>query len=451
MKTGGHMKEFELKTNLNTVIDFEGLLEKEIEVSGMIQNLRVLAWGAFLILRTPRYTIQTVLDGTKVNVPPAELKVESVVRLKGTVMKASIKDKSISPRDYEIHVTHVEVISAPSVESLPVDTTKKEMNIGLDTKFDLRPLTLRHTRDRAIFRIAATICLEFETFLSSIGFTRINSPKIVFAGAEGGANVFKINYFDRTAYLTQSPQFYKQMMVGVFGRVFEIGPVFRAEEHDTSRHLNEYISLDFEMGYIESFYDLIQVEANLLKAIIARIAKDCQAEVELLGITLPKLERIVTMKFSEVHETIYKEYGKDYRSEKDLAPEEEKMICEYALKNWGTEFLFVTHYPTVKRPFYAKEDPENREETLSFDLLFRGLEITTGGQRLDKIGDYLEKMGRLGMKAELFESYLQAFRFGMPPHGGLGLGLERLTAMFCGLSNIKEASLFPRDQKRITP
>ncbi|MBN1410755.1 MAG: aspartate--tRNA(Asn) ligase [Spirochaetales bacterium] len=445
------MKEMELKTNLGTEIDFNGLAEKEIELTGMIQNLRVLAWGAFLILRTPRYTIQTVIDANNINIPPSELKVESVVKIRGIVKTAKIKDKAISPADHEIHVSHIDVISAPTLEAMPVDTTKKEMNLGLDTKFDLRPLTLRHTRERAIFRIAATICMEFGNYLDSIGFTRINSPKIVFAGAEGGANVFKLEYFERNAFLAQSPQFYKQMMVGVFGRVFEIGPVFRAEEHDTSRHLNEYISLDFEMGFIDSFYDLIQVEANLLRAIIARIAKDCAAEVALLGITLPKLEKVVTVKFSEVHEIIFNEYKKDYRNEKDLAPEEEKLISEYALKNWDTEFLFVTHYPTVKRPFYAMEDPENPEETLSFDLLFRGMEITTGGQRLHLLDTYLTKMKKLGMDPEAFESYLQAFRYGMPPHGGLGLGLERLTAMFCGLANIKEASLFPRDQKRLTP
>jgi nondiscriminating aspartyl-tRNA synthetase len=240
-------------------------------------------------------------------------------------------------------------------------------------------------------------------------------------------------------------------MVGIFGRVFEIGPVFRAEEHDTSRHLNEYISMDFEMGFIDSFMDLIQVETNLLKSILKRIETDCANEVELLNIEIPLFEKIVTITIDEVHDLIFDKYQKDYRGEKDLAPEEEKLICEYAKKEWNTEFVFVTHYPSEKRPFYTMDDPEDPSKTLSFDLLFRGLEITTGGQRLHKYEDYVAKMKKLGMNIELFDSYLQTFKFGMPPHGGLGLGLERLTAQLCGLANVKEASLFPRDINRLEP
>ena len=318
-------------------------------------------------------------------------------------------------------------------------------------KFDLRPLTLRHPREKAIFKIAATICNEFENYLSSIGFIRINSPKIVSSGAEGGANIFKLDYFDRDAYLAQSPQFYKQMMVGVFGRVFEIGPVFRAEKHDTSRHLNEYISLDFEMGFINSFEDLIQIETNLLRAILNKVKKECINEIELLEIKLPDFKSIVTIKLDEAHEIVFKKYNKDFRGENDLTPEEEKLISEYAKNEWDTEFLFVTHYPSEKRPFYTMDDPKEPAKTLSFDLLFRGLEITTGGQRLHLYEDYIKKMKKLNMNIDMFKSYLQTFKFGMPPHGGLGIGLERLTAQLCGLSNVKEASLFPRDINRLEP
>ncbi|MBN1698559.1 MAG: aspartate--tRNA(Asn) ligase [Spirochaetales bacterium] len=445
------MKETALETIKERTIDFTAMKDREVVLCGMIQNIRVLSWGAFLILRTPEYTIQTILDNSTINIPPDRIPVESAVRIRGIVRDAKIKDTALWPRDAEIHATEITLISTPAVSSLPVDTTKKELNVHLDKKFDYRPLTLRHPRERAVFRVAAAICNEFGDYLASIGFTRICSPKIVYSGAEGGANIFGLDYFGREAYLTQSPQFYKQMMVGVYGRVFETGPVFRAEKHDTSRHLNEYISLDFEMGFIDGFMDLIRVEAHALNAIFGRLERDCGNEIELLGIRLPKIERIVTVEFDEVHEIVLKESGKDYRSEPDLAPEEEKLLSEYAVREWNTEFVFVTRYPSSKRPFYTMDDPDDPEKTCSFDLVFRNMEITTGGQRLHRYEDYEAKMKRLGMNVDMFGSYLQAFRFGMPPHGGLGLGLERLTAQLCGLSNIKEASLFPRDINRLEP
>jgi nondiscriminating aspartyl-tRNA synthetase len=445
------MKELKINENISSYINFSEYEGKPIEITGMIQNLRILAWGGFIILRTPNYIIQTVADKSKVSYPLDTLQVESTVKIKGILQKASIKDKSIYPRDFEIQIEGIELISSPFINPLPVDTTKKELNVELHTKFDLRPLTLRHAKQRAIFKIASVIFNEFGNYLTSIGFTRICSPKIVFSGAEGGANIFNIDYFTRKAFLAQSPQFYKQMMVGVFGRVFEEAPVFRAEKHDTSRHLNEYISLDLEMMLQNGFEDLIIVETNFLRHIFIELKKQCQVEIEMLEIEVPALDKIVTLKFSEVHEIVYNNYKKDFRNEKDLEPEEERLICEYAKKEWNTDFVFVTHYPTAKRPFYAMHDPASPEETLSFDLLFKGVEITTGGQRLFKYEDYTEKMAKLGMKTDSFESYLQTFKFGMPPHGGLGLGLERLTAQLCKLANVKEASLFPRDINRLEP
>ncbi len=445
------MKELNLTPSISSYIDFASFEGKEISLVGQIQNLRVLAWGGFIILRLPNYLVQTVVDKTKVSFPLEDLSPECTVRLTGVLAKAQIKDKALWPRDFEMQVSGIELLSSPSMNPLPVDTTKKEMNCELHTKFDMRPLTLRHPRERAIFRISSTIFNEFGESLTRAGFTRICSPKIVFSGAEGGANIFKIGYFDRVAFLAQSPQFYKQMMVGPFGRVFEEAPVFRAEEHDTSRHLNEYISLDFEMRLENGFEDIIQVEVAVLRDIFARLTRDCAPELELLGVTVPTLDKIVCIKFSEAHEIMFKETGKDFRKEVDLEPEEERTICEYAKKTWGTDFVFVTHYPSVKRPFYAADDAENPGETLSFDLLFRGIEITTGGARLFRYEDYVKKMESRDMKVELFESYLQTFKYGMPPHGGLGLGLERLTAQICGLANVKEASLFPRDIKRLEP
>lgn len=445
------MERKALKKLIDSKINLSAKVGEEISIIGQVYNLRLLSWGGFLILRTSSYYIQCVFDNKCVEVDADNLLTESTIKLTGKVKKAKIKDKALYPRDIEIEIKEIKIITKPSKLREPIDITKRELKINLDTKFDNRPYTLRHPKERAIFKIQAVILNSFSNYLTSIGFTRISSPKIVFTGAEGGSNVYKLDYFGKTAYLAQSPQFYKQMMVGVFGKVYETGTVFRAEKHNTSRHLNEYVSLDFEMQIQESFIEIIEAEANALRYIFSELAALCQPELELLDVELPELNELVLVKFDDVHEIVYEKYGKDYRGEKDLAPEEERLICEYSKKEWNSEFVFVTHYPSVKRPFYAMDDPNAPEKTLSFDLLFRGVEITTGGQRLHKYDDYVTKMKKFDLNPQKFESYLQAFKIGMPPHGGLGLGLERLTAMICNISNVKEASLFPRDINRLEP
>lgn len=241
------------------------------------------------------------------------------------------------------------------------------------------------------------------------------------------------------------------MMVGVFERVFEIGPVFRSEKHDTSRHLNEYTSVDLEMGYIEGFEELMQTETVMLREVMCCLREECLPELELLSVKLPELREIPAVRFSEAKELVAKEYHREIKDYEDFEPEEEKLLCELMQKQWGSEFVFVTHYPTKKRPFYAMESKENPEETESFDLLFRGLEITTGGQRIHAYREQVEKMERLGMNTELFESYLMMHKYGMPPHGGLGLGLERFTSRLLGQENVRRATLFPRDIGRLEP
>jgi nondiscriminating aspartyl-tRNA synthetase len=445
------VKELDFSQSLSSFIDFEALAGKETAFTGQIQNVQILAWGGFIQLRLPNYIVQCVADKKNCSYPFETLSVESVVKIRGLVAPASIKNKNLWPRNFEVQVKDLELISTPDLSELPVDVSKKNINCDLNTLFNFRPLTLRHPKQRAVFRIAGAIYNEFGNFLQSIGFTRICSPKLVSSGAEGGANLFKVAYFDRDAYLAQSPQFYKQMMVGVFGRVYEEAQAFRAEEHNTSRHLNEYISLDFEMILENGFEDIIQTEAAALGHIFSVLNENYRREFETLGTEPPVFNKIITLKFKEVHEIVLQETGKDYRNEKDLEPEEERLISEYAKKHWDSDFLFVTHYPSVKRPFYALDDPDNPEETLSFDLLFRGIEITTGGARMYKYGDYIKKMKARNMDPSGFESYLQTFKYGMPRHGGLGLGLERLNAQICGLANVKEASLFPRDLHRLEP
>jgi nondiscriminating aspartyl-tRNA synthetase len=351
----------------------------------------------------------------------------------------------------EIEVKEVRVISSPS-EHPPIDLSKKILDLHIDTNLDLRPLSLRHPAERARLKVSESMARHFAGFLRENGFTEIRTPKIGVAGAEGGANIFKVEYFDRQAYLAQSPQFYKQMGVGIYERVFEIGPVFRAEPHQTSRHINEYTSLDFEMGFISDHRDVMEMETALLKYCLKGVAEDCRYELELLEAEMPRIgDDIPVVTLAEAHKIAGDITGRDYSKEPDLEPEEERALCEYTAMEWNSEFVFVTHFPTVKRPFYTKDDPANPGTTLSFDLLFRGLEITTGGQRINDYGEQVAKMKDFGLDPEDFQSYLQAHRYGLPPHGGLAIGLERITARLLGIDNIRLTTMFPRDVKRLTP
>lgn len=439
------------KETLSKKISLIEHINNTVQLNGMIQNLRILGWGGFIILRTVDNIVQCVVDKNKIDFDLSVLKQETPVQITGKVTEAKIKDPAISPNNLEIQVENINIIHQPK-ETLPIDISKKELDLSLDTKFDFRPITLRHPKEKSIFKISSVITEGFSNYLKSQNFTQIYTPKIVFSGAEGGANIFEIEYFEKRAYLAQSPQFYKQMGVGIFERVFEIGPVYRAEKHSTSRHLNEYISLDFEMGFINSYLDIIQMEINTLDYIFNLIKSKCNYEINLLKIKVPEInDNIPVITLSEVHEIIKKEYKQDFTNEPDLTPIEERLICEYSSKEWDSEFVFVTHFPSSKRPFYTMDDPENPEFTLSFDLLFRGLEITTGSQRLHVYDDYVKKMKERNMNIESFEPYLQIFKYGMPPHGGLAIGLERLTSTIIGLENVKQASMFPRDINRLTP
>ena len=251
--------------------------------------------------------------------------------------------------------------------------------------------------------------------------------------------------------LEQSPQFYKQMMVGVFDRVFETGPVFRAEKHNTKRHLNEYTSMDFEMGYIDSFEDIMAMETGFLQYMLALLQKDYATELKMLNITLPSADAIPQVRFDEAKRLVSEKYDRKIRNPYDLEPEEEQLIGRYFKEEYDADFVFVTHYPSKKRPFYAMDDPADPKFTLSFDLLFHGLEITTGGQRIHDYHQLLDKIEARGMTTEGMEHYLDTFKYGMPPHGGLGIGMERLTMQILGEENVREACLFPRDLSRLEP
>lgn len=432
------------------VLDIREVLEgeyegKEIRMNGAVHTIRHMGEVAFVILRKSRGLVQCVYEAGITDFDIRELKEESAVEVMGVV-----KAEERAPQGFEIRLKEIRVLSRPA-EPLPLAVSKWKLNTSLETKLSLRPISLRNVRERAKFKIQEGIVRGFRDYLLSRDFTEIRTPKIVARGAEGGSNVFKLEYFNKKAELGQSPQFYKQTMVGVYDRVFEAAPVFRAEKHNTTRHLNEYTSLDFEMGYIDSFWDVMDMETGMLQYVMKLLEQDYKKELDMLGVTLPEVGRIPAVRFDQAKELVSRKYDRKIRNPYDLEPEEELLIGRYFQEEYGSDFVFVTHYPSKKRPFYAMDDPADPRFTLSFDLLFRGLEVTTGGQRIHDYREITAKMEKRGMDPEDIASYLMIFKYGMPPHGGLGIGLERLTMRLLDEQNVREASLFPRDVTRLEP
>ena len=416
-----------------------GRNNRAVTLHGMVHALRDLGGVTFLTLRTREGLVQCVCPRR-----PEGVREECAVSVSGL-----LRPEPRAPGGAELAEARFTVLSRPAAPP-PVPLSKKS-SVSLDTELSLRPVTLRAPRARAVFRIQAAVCRAFREFLQGEGFTEIHTPKLGRAGAEGGSSQFRVDYFGRKAVLAQSPQLYKQVMVGVFERVYEIGPVFRAEKHATQRHLNEYTSLDLEMGFLHSFTDLMALEQGFLRRLVALLRQEYAGELALLGAELPDAEHIPAVRFDEAKRLAAEAYGYAIREPYDLEPEEEQHIGRYAKEVWGSDFVFVTHYPGRKRPFYTMDDPEDPRYTLSFDLLFRGVEITTGGQRIHNYGQQVEKLKARGMEPEDFSGYLLFHKHGAPPHGGLGIGLERLTMQLCGLDNIRRASLFPRDRTRLEP
>ena len=421
-------------------------LGERVRMAGWMHNFRDMSKFGFLLLRDGSGVVQAVLDS------PAELEklrgiqYESVVEVIGTVVAEPRSSAGVELHDCEV------MVITPILEPLPFEVNKKELKPGLDVFLDHAPLGLRHLQKRALFRISAEMLLGFREYLNQQSFVEIQTPKIVGAATESGANVFSIDYFGRPAYLAQSPQFYKQIMVGVFERVYEVGPVFRAEKHNTVRHTNEYVSLDIEMGFIQDHTDVMDMLTGILRHVFERLKTSCAREVELLKLRVPTIgETIPRMRLGEAQQIIFERFGEDCRNEPDLSPQHEAWICEYAEKELGSEMLFVTHYPTSKRPFYAMPDDQDPTLTKSFDLEFRGCEIVTGGQRIHRYEQLRDNAHKWGIQDAQIDGYLQAFKYGMPPHGGFGMGLERLLMQLTGLSNLREATLFPRDLDRLSP
>lgn len=360
-----------------------------------------------------------------------ELSTFDVVLVEGLVRERT--PKTINPKiptgKVEVKAEKFKVIS--KAEELPFEMSVDELNISLPTLLDYRALTLRHPKIKEIFKVQETVIDAFRNTLRELGFTEFQAPAIVPVATEGGSALFPVGYYDHKAYLGQSPQLYKQIMVGVFELVFTVTKAFRAEPSTTTRHLSEYVSLDAEMGFIESWEEIMDTAEAVMRGIFAAVKKNH-------GIETPKLgEKIPRIRLSEV------------TKEPDLSPDDERKVGEWAVKKHGSELVFVTHFPASKRPFYTYPDEEDPSVTHGFDLIGRGMEWVTGGQRIHNFEQLVANIKKWGNDPKDFELYLQAFKYGMPPHGGFAIGAERLTAGLLGLGNVREASLFPRDMERI--
>jgi nondiscriminating aspartyl-tRNA synthetase len=421
---------------------------ERVRVAGWLHSLRRLGGVSFLVLRDGWGIVQAVA-GSEAELAPlteANAGVESVIAVEGVVTLAPQ-----APGGFELRTPRIEVLT-PVTEAPPVTINKRELKATLNTVLDHAVLTNRHLQRRALLRLGAGAMASFRQTLTARGFTEIQTPKLVASATEGGANVFQLDYFGRPAYLAQSPQFYKQILVGVYERVFEVGPVFRAEEHDSTRHLNEYVSLDAEFGFIEDHFSVMAILRDVIAGFMRTFAEAYPVELALLEVALPAVpDPIPHIHFAEAQGLIFRLHGVDVSGEPDLSPQDERWLGQWARREYGSDFLYVTGYPMRKRPFYTHPDPARPDYSNSFDLIFRGTELVTGGQRLHRYADYLAALERAHLPLEPFATYLEAFRYGMPPEGGFAIGLERLLMQLTGIPNVKLAATFPRDIHRLDP
>jgi nondiscriminating aspartyl-tRNA synthetase len=429
---------------------------QHVMIAGWLHRRRELKSVTFLVVRDRSGLAQVVQPslgrpsvgqhsvGQHTGGPP--LPEETVIQVAG-VVTASAQ----APGGAEITGPVITPLSAPAAPP-PFDLYRPSVTAGLAAILDSAPTSLRHPALRAGFEIAAASVAGFRAALDARDFTEVHTPKIVQSATESGANVFGIDYFGRPAYLAQSPQFYKQAMVGVFERVYEVGPVFRAEPHDTARHLAQYTSLDAELGFISDHRDVMTVLRDVIDGMVAAVRERPRLAREVPGLVLPEVPgQIPDIHFTAAQELIAGQAGWDPRGEPDLAPADERWLCEWAQREYGSDFLFVTGYPMAKRPFYTHPDPRRPGSSNGFDLLFRGQELVTGGQRRHEHADYLAALAERGEDPAPYASYLQIFEHGMPPHGGFAIGLERWTARLTGAANIRQVTLFPRDLHRLSP
>ena len=426
-----------------TLEEAQANMGKDVKFSGCVHKVKDMGNIAFILIRTSRNVFQCVYSKDNCKDSIEGLREGFFVEVSGTV-----KENAREFTGLEIELKSITLISTPAAES-PLKINQGRLNCTIEANLDNRAAALRNPYERAIFKLQEGIVQGMHKFMRENNFTEIHSPKIVAQGAEGGANIFNLDYFGKHAFLNQSPQFYKQTAVAFFDRVYEIAPVYRAEKHATSRHINEYIGLDFEMGYIDSMYDVMAMEIAMLKSIFAYIKENYQNEIKILDADVPEIKEVPSIKFADAVKLL--RGGESAGKKFDLDPEDEVNLGKYAKEKYDSDFIFVTHFPSSKPPFYAMNSREDPREAYKFDLLFRGLEITSGGQRIHDYDEQVAKMKAQGLDPADFKNYLEAHKYGLPPHGGLGIGLERLLMKLLNKNNIRETSMFPRDINRLIP
>jgi len=431
------------RTLIKETLDLVG---QEVVIKGWVNSIRSYGKLVFADIRDRSGLIQ-VVGGQDLGL----LKVESVVEISGTIRSRDQKyfnDKLITGK-IEMEVKKITVLSA--AQDLPFDIHQPDLNVNLPVLLDNRAASLRHPKVVDVFRVQATIMKAFRDYLNSQDFTEIVVPTIVSGSTEGGSEVFPIDYFGYHAYLAQSPQLYKQILVPTFERVFTLAHAYRAEPSVTTRHMTEYVGLDVEFGFIDSWQDIVKMADNTVKAIFKAVSENHQSVLDEYGVTIPKTAKDTPcIKLSDALQLIFERTGRDIRKEPDIDPEGEREICRWSLEKYGSELVFITHFPTKKRAWYSYADPENPEVTLTLDLIGRGVEWISGGQRIHLYHELQKKIISRGQDPKDFENpYGQVFKYGMPPEGGFCIGLERITQNILGLENIRQASLFPRDMERI--
>ncbi len=419
------------------------MIGQEVLMKGWIYKIKDFGGVLFISLRDKTGIIQLVASG---DILPDGLKIEAAVEVEGLCI-----ENEKAPGGVEVKINTLRIVGKTYYDLLPFSINTQKVSASLETELDFRYISLRRPDRRAVFKVEEEVATAFKNFYSSQGFSEIFTPKLIASGTEGGSEMFTVNYFDTRAFLAQSPQFYKQMMVGAgFEAVFEIGHAYRAEQHNTWRHLNEYVSLDIEMGFIQDEFDLMDIEEKFMNYLFDHLRKTCAKELAMFKVKLPEQITIPRIPLYEAQQILLDQFDKKSPAG-NIDAEGEALFSKYVKEKYGSDFIFLTKYPASKRPMYTMPDGEIEGMTKSFDLIYKGLEITTGGQRIHDYEMLKDNMIKFGINPSDFDFYVESFKYGMPPHGGFAIGLERITMRLLDLENIRESTLLPRDLTRLMP
>jgi nondiscriminating aspartyl-tRNA synthetase len=432
--------------------DLGGKVGEEVVIKGWVDVRRDQGKMVFMDIRDMSGKVQTVVlpNHAEALEQVKEVRTEWVLKITGLVNKRPERNvkAGVLNGDIEMEITNIEVLAQAA--PLPFDMSLDGYNLDLTTELDNRSLVLRHPKNQAIFKVQETVIDSFREFMKKNNFFEFQAPAITPATAEGGAEVFQIDYFDKKAYLSQSPQLYKQIVMSAFERAFSVNKVFRAEPSSTTRHLTEIVSLDAEMGFIDSWTDVRDMAEETVRYILQQVAEKNAEHLKILKVELPTMiGKTPTLSLKEAQEKIFQTNGRDVRDEKDLNPQDERELCEIIKQETGSDFVFVYGYPTKKKPFYVYPNPENPEFNEGMDLLCRGVEWLSGGRRINDYNQLMKHVEEWKMDPAKVKMFLEAFKYGVPPEGGFAFGAERITMQLLGLKNVREAAMFPRDMNRI--